>query len=256
MKPKTVTNIIDDSESNKVLIVTNANHTISDTESYSLYVFTGLTASRYLYFPTCTSHPGKEFTVINDTGTYNVICTPSGTDAINSYNAAVDITELHGWWKFKSQTTKWRGITDGNSTVYYDELVTDFTVSNATTATWYNITGLSLSLPVGIYLVSGHTSYIYIADTDEVLTALFGISTVSGNFLPDIDVGACIGVWHGAVFAGAGGEGSLPDKKYTATEAKTLYGKMYGSTGAGTITLLSCIATDYKPAWIKARRIA
>lgn len=188
MKPKTVTNIIDDSESNKVLIVTNANHTISDTESYSLYVFTGLTASRYLYFPTCTSHPGKEFTVINDTGTYNVICTPSGTDAINSYNAAVDITELHGWWKFKSQTTEWRGITDGNSTIYKTSSTSIITPVGSTSNTWYDVTAIQLdNLPCGKYELEG-MGHVNWANTSlsEYVYLYLGIGTATGDVAPSI----------------------------------------------------------------------
>jgi len=109
MTENEIRNIISDWPANKYLEISDANHTISDTEEYTSYVFTNLTADRYLYFPVCKDHPGKTFKVVNFDAVFNVRCVPSGTDTINGVAANAII--LANWYDFISMVTDWVGAT-------------------------------------------------------------------------------------------------------------------------------------------------
>jgi len=106
MTENEIRNIISDWPANKYLKISDANHTISDTEEYTSYVFTNLTADRYLYFPVCKDHPGKTFRVISTHVTYKAICVPNGTDLLNGANSNLNV--LCNWYHFINITTDWK----------------------------------------------------------------------------------------------------------------------------------------------------
>jgi len=106
MNENEVRNIISDWPANKYLEISNTNHTISDTEEYTSYIFTNLTADRYLYFPVCKDHPGRSFRVISTHVTYKAICVPNGTDLLNGANSNLNV--LCNWYHFINITTDWK----------------------------------------------------------------------------------------------------------------------------------------------------
>src|SRR3972149_8951644 len=79
-----------------ILEVDNANYTILDTDGYNCIIFKNLSADRTLYLPTLADNISRRIIIYNLTGTYKVIVTSEGTDKINDYNAAFEITEAGG----------------------------------------------------------------------------------------------------------------------------------------------------------------
>lgn len=182
MTEEEVRNIIDDSTSNKVLVINDEDHTISLNEYYDVYVFTNLTADRTLNLPSATNYPNKRIKVVNATGGYYAIVNPSGTDYINDYNSTVEITEKYGWWEFVSDGTKWIGNTDGNSTVYREE----GSVSAASNGAYYDLVALN-NLTKGIYDIETFSQHnVRVSTISKYVYFYWGIGTIAGNNAPDI----------------------------------------------------------------------
>jgi len=95
---------------------TGSNYTILDDDGYTVFIIDTSGGDVDLTFPTRADNIGRRILVIND-GPNCVNCKPEGSDDINGYNADVVINVDKGWWNFTADSTGWKGITDGNSTI-------------------------------------------------------------------------------------------------------------------------------------------
>jgi len=170
-----------------IKVITNDNWVITDTDPYSVYVFTGLTADKTLTFPTLADNQARKFAVHNLTGTYKVICTPEGTDLLNDWNSTFEITEKGGRLECLALSTHWECTPNENCSIYRVESEvadTGLTLDG----TWDDVAGMALTLPSNGIGYCSSFCRIYAGDSGlvEYIDVSFGLGTLTGNNAPNI----------------------------------------------------------------------
>ena len=239
----------------------NSSLDITDLDGIGFASFHSLGATRDCQLPTCADNVGRLIFVVNEDGGFSVNVKPENRgggdiDYINSFQADVPITEKWGWWGFFATEGGWVGFTDGWSTIIYQERATDYAVASAISGQWYDITGVSVALSLGDWLVTGHCDAISAVDASVLIGATGGIGTVSGNNYPNLAAHYCSSIWHTANFVLTSGGLILPEVPITVAGAITLYLKMMGASGATPLTSLTALATTNNPMFVRARRRA
>jgi hypothetical protein len=174
--------------------IDDSDYTIQDTDVYTRYIFKNLTADRTLTFPTLADNQGYEFNVINADGSYNINCTPEGSDDINDWNVAFPITEKGGEIKFLATATKWAATPLNDACIYEVSTETEDT-GLALDGTWDDVSvdgGTNpMTLLSGVYGKGILEAYGNQVGGDSSVAAyidlFFGIGKTSGSNPPDID---------------------------------------------------------------------
>jgi hypothetical protein len=243
--------------------VDNANYTILDDDGYDVIIFKNLTADRNCNCPTLSDNPGRKIRIINESGDYDVNVVPEDrgggdVDKINNYAENFIITEKFGFLDIVGSTGQWDGNTDGWSSIVYDEITTT-TANMNLNGQWDDVPNLSLVLPTkGTWLISYSNGSRTQVDESSAGTLFVysGISTISGNFDPDIYwklfgavlSGATISTWHANL--------EIDDIEYEhTTGSDTIYAKSRASGSSNPVTNHKVFCGTSAPAYIRARRI-
>ena len=118
MTEKEIRNIVSDWPADKFLEVNDEKYTVGDQDTYTSYIFTGLTANRVFTLPSLKKHPGKKIVIYNLSGTYKVIVTPFSTDLLNDWNTTFEITEKGGRLECLALSTHWECTPNENCCIY------------------------------------------------------------------------------------------------------------------------------------------
>jgi len=236
---------------------TGSNYTILDDDGYTVFIIDTSGGDVDLTFPTRADNIGRRILVIND-GPNCVNCKPEGSDDINGYNADVVITEDKGWWDFTADSTEWKGVTDGWSSLHYVESTSGISLGT-TVATWEDALTLS-NLPKGKWLLSCSPGRY--ADVDEdtgyvsQIDFRLGLGVTSGNNEPDI-----LYKRNGLVISADYARRirfpvDISDVEYINTTVKNIYLKAQCYTEETPVVEFSFNCDATTPAFIRARRVA
>jgi hypothetical protein len=176
---------------------------------------------------------------------------PEGAETINGYNSHVDITEKFGWWSFAKTATEWRGITDGNSTIYKTELSANIT-PGTTKDVWFNILSIE-NVPPGRYKLDFLMTGVNLrCNTATYIYSYYGIGTANNN--ADIR-------YVFTYFGGSSLQRQSPittmEIDYTVTATKTLYLNMLFATDLASATSNTIVVdAGLEACFLRAWRIA
>lgn len=170
-------------ECNKIEI-SDSDYTMSSSDEFDLYVFTGLTADRT--FTVLPLHEGKRFSVVNFSD-YTVACSPSGSNYLNDWNYKFDITEKGGELKFTGISDRWLVKPIGDACIYEASSETA-DAGLALDGTWDDVAGIELLN--GVYGKGDLYAFANQGGIDASIPTYiilgWGIGKTSGNNAPDI----------------------------------------------------------------------
>ena len=133
-----------------ILLVSNANYTVSTADGYTGIVVTAGASNRTITLPARSSNAGRRmFIRKNDSGVGYASIVPDGTDTINS-TSLWDITKQYGYLRIEETGVEW-AVIGAEGSIYRLSNSSDITQTLPTSGTWYNIGTLQLSLGIGVY---------------------------------------------------------------------------------------------------------
>ena len=106
-------------------------------------------------------------------------------DKMNGYASDIDITEWGGWWELTGTATEWRGITDGNSTIYQTESNATINLTN-TSSIWEDVITIA-NVPPGIYILESNIEHYHLStNVVDYISLYAGIGVTTGDVTPSI----------------------------------------------------------------------
>ena len=234
----------------------------TDTDGVETSMVMGNSSPSTMKLPTAANNPSRRIRIMKGEADYDVTISVITGDYLNGVqNGTIVITEKYGYWDCLSTYItgvgyQWVATSNGWSTVYTDTLTTDYSKHITTHPVWASITGLAVTIPKGTYIVDGYISSIlnYPTAVDLALITFWGIGTVGGTTEPTLYIAksGCLGPSQNVVYTPV----SVPPFIYIAAASTTLYFQFTADLWtAATQIDLTAIATDYPPAFIRARRI-
>jgi len=134
---------------------TSADYTILDSDGYDAILVTTSTSDITITLPTAADNTGRVITIHKiDTGTGKVIVDGEGSEQVG-YGSSLSFVlyDAADYVTLYCDGTKWWVMATNGPTLRYQG-TTNVYKSAPASGTWYNMTGHSIALPIGIWLVS------------------------------------------------------------------------------------------------------
>jgi len=131
--------------------VSSADYVILDNDDYAVIEVSTGAANRTITLPTRADNTGRTITIRkSDSGAGKVIVDGEGAETING-TTTWEITDQYGYVVVQANSTEWAVRTQEGS-IYKVTDVTERSQVSPAVGTWYNLGGVSLTIPVaGIY---------------------------------------------------------------------------------------------------------